>query len=142
MSKGANIAANLSGFVEVLTTQVTGKPFGYRLQGGSSGPQLVVAGVCDMTDEVFDRIMRIPTLPWMRGSLVLIRLNALDDLFTDLARLNPLGTVDRTLVLPWPDDKVLNAFVLRRNYHLILRTCSDLGMIAGRGVARPTTGES
>ncbi|WP_157033288.1 hypothetical protein [Loktanella sp. S4079] len=126
-----------SGFAEVLATKKTGRPFGYRLQGSSAGPQLVVAAAHPKTEAVFERILRIPTLPWMRGTMVLIKLDALDDLFADLGLLDPLGQVDRTIMLPWADTKAARDRQLRHNYHLILRACTELGMISGRGVSYP-----
>ena len=133
-----NATAHDAGFVEVLASERTGAPFGYRLQGTKAGPQLVVAGVCPFAEDVFDRILRIPTLPWIRGTLVLLRLDALDNVSSDLQSLDPLGPVDRTLTLPIHNGEALEAFEVRRSYHQILRTCAELGMIAGRGVAAET----
>ncbi|WP_415918839.1 hypothetical protein [Tateyamaria sp. SN6-1] len=124
-----------SGFAEVLTTQATGEVYGHRLRGAAPGPQLVVAGMCASAEIVFDRLLQIPTLPWMKGNLLLIQLNKLDNLQFDLATLPPLGIIDRTLVLPWDSSDETDVIAARRNYHLVLRTCAELGMIQGRGVA-------
>ncbi|MEL6102726.1 MAG: hypothetical protein AAFR68_15620, partial [Pseudomonadota bacterium] len=71
-----------AGYVEVLTTS-QGAVFGYRLKGASAGPQVVVAGVCPNAEQVFERLLLTPTLPWMRGTLIVIRLDALDDMLGD-----------------------------------------------------------
>ena len=125
-----------SAFLEVLTTQAGGRVFGHRLVGASPGPQAVAAGTCSAAEEVFDRLLSIPTLRWMRGTLVLIRLDALDDPVGELSVLPPIGHVDRTLMLPWPDADTPEDLLVRRSYHMVLRLCAKLGMIAGRGVAR------
>lgn len=120
-------------FVNVLTTQSTGAIFGYRLQGAAAGPQLVVAGTCSNAVAAFDRILRIPTLPWMKGTLVLIQLDKLADIDADLSALPNLGAIDRTLILPW--DQNGGALAVRRSCNQVLRACTDLGMIRGRGVS-------
>ena len=131
-----------AGFVEVLTTKSTGEVYGYRLTGAAPGPVLVAAGHCDAAEALFERIMRIPTLPWMRGTLVLIRLGRLD-VHTRIADdLVELGPVDRTIVLPFADHGEASALELRRTYHNILRTCADLGMISARGVGRALVPEA
>ena len=124
------------GCVEVLTTERTGNRFGYRLVGASAGPQIVVAGTCSSAEKVFDRMLSIPTLPWMRGNLILVRLDALDDFVGEISALKPFGKIDRTLILPWTSDEETSDLFTRRSYHKVLRACADLGKIAGRGVAR------
>lgn len=135
MSNLRLVAERDSGYLEVFSTQRTGKVFGYRLVGASAGPQLVVAGHCEASSDVFERLLDIPTLPWIRGNLVLIRLDALDDLVLDISSIAHIGVVDRTLILPDSGPDVERELMQRRNYHMILRTCAQLGMIAGRGVA-------
>lgn len=123
-----------SGFVEVLATEREGIPYGYRLRGHRSGPQLVVAGLCPAAREVFGRILHIPTLPWMRGTLTLIMLDAFDDLIADVNQFDPLGPIDRTTMLPSMDNGSSNEGDLKRHYHTVLRACAALGMISGRGI--------
>ena len=125
-----------SGYVEVLTSDKDGTPFGYRLVGARTGPQVVIAGTCPTSDVIFDRLMSLPTLPWMRGNLVLIRLDAMDGMLGDLTEISSLGEIDRTLVLPWGDKNCLNETAIRRSYHAVRRVCTDMGMISGRGVTR------
>ncbi len=125
-----------SGYVEILTTERTGTDFAYRLVGASAGPQVAVAGVCPSAGRVFDRLLSIPSLPWMRGNLILIRLDALDNLLGELSSLSPLGEIDQTIILPWTDEGAADDALIRRSYHMVLRACADLGMITGRGVVR------
>lgn len=133
---GWNASQKVSaGFVEVLTSRATGVQIGYRLIGAKAGPQLVAAGTCDIAESVFHRVLSIPSLPWMRGNLVLLRLDVLHDIIDDLAQLQQMGRIDRTLLLAWGGDTTLVDQIVRRNYHMLLRACTELGMISGRGVA-------
>lgn len=137
MTKWERLTENECGFVEVLTTERTGIPFGCRLVGAKTGPQVAAAGACPSAEVVFNRLLSIPTLPWLRGNLILLRLDVLDDIFAELSSLASLGEIDRTVMLPWvsseeDDDQA----VLRRSYQMVLRACADLGMISGRGVSR------
>ncbi|WP_286910886.1 hypothetical protein [Roseovarius sp.] len=122
------------GQIDPLTITSTNLVIGHRLTGASAGPQLVVAGVCPSADAVFDRILSIPTLPWMRGNLVLLRLDRLEDAAEMLHEIQHIGTIDRTIFLPWPDTEVPSKPLIRQSYHMVLRACTELGMIAGRGV--------
>lgn len=122
------------GQIDPLTITSTNLVIGHRLIGASAGPQLVVAGVCPSADEVFQRILSIPTLPWMRGNLVLLRLDRLEDAAEVLHEISYIGPIDRTIFLPWPDTETLSKPLVRRSYHMVLRACAELGMIAGRGV--------
>ena len=142
MSKWNTIADTESVYLEVFTTQITGNVFGHRIVGATAGPQVVVAGHCEAATDLFERLLKIPTLPWLRGNLVLIRLDALDDLVHDISSIASIGTVDRTIILADTSSEEVDEFIHRRNYHTILRTCAQLGMIAGRGVARPMPLES
>lgn len=60
---------NTADFIEVLTSEINGQPFGYRVVGHDAGPQIVVAGICASAASVFDRLLSIPSLGWIRGSL-------------------------------------------------------------------------
>ncbi|MEL7026450.1 MAG: hypothetical protein AAGO57_04355 [Pseudomonadota bacterium] len=120
-----------SRFVEVLTNPMSGQVFGNRLMGAGPGPQLVVAGFGNDAEETFDHLMSIPTLPWMRGRLILLSLDALSETAMEIDTLSPLGSVDRTMILPTDassDDRSGD------NARHVLRTMTELGMIAGRGV--------
>ncbi|NNE35404.1 MAG: hypothetical protein HKN13_09215 [Rhodothermales bacterium] len=69
----------------------------------------------------------------MRGTLVLINLDLLDDLKCDLSSIRRLGTIDGTLILPYIGVEDENETNVILSYHSVLRTCAELGMIAGCG---------
>lgn len=128
---------HVSGFVEVLTTQISGEVFGYRFVGHAAGPQVAVIGACASAGQAFDRLLSIPTLPWMRGNLVLIRADVLECIVGDLSSLTQVGAVDRTMILPWTNLEQADPVLVRRYYRDVLRACARLGMISGRGVYEP-----
>ena len=133
MTRLVNSVLAESGYIQVLTTDAEGAVLGYRFMGTRAGPHLVVAGHDAMAQEVFDRLIAIPTLPWMRGCITMVRLDLLGDIEADLAALSPFGAVDRTIALPLSDG-VSDELAIRRGYHSVLSACADLGMISGRGV--------
>ncbi len=139
MTRWKKICENDAGFVEVLTSRASGERIGYRLIGAKAGPQLVAAGVCEAAEHVFDRFLSIPTLPWMRGNLILLRLDVLHDVIDDLEELRPMGRIDQTVLLAWDDGEITSDTMVRRNYHMVLRACTNHGMISGRGVAKENT---
>ena len=122
------------GYVDVLTSEANGLTIGYRFIGARPGPQLAIAGFCKSSEQVFDRLISIPSLPWMRGKLVFLRLDALDSEATDLSRIPFLGSVDRTVTLPWTDSFELDDKAVREGYRMVLRACAAMGMISGRGI--------
>ncbi|WP_308917823.1 hypothetical protein [Jannaschia sp. LMIT008] len=114
-------------FVEVLTVAAPGLVAGYRFPGGRPGPTLLVALSDALLDPVSDRMAALPTLPWMRGVLDLVRLDAVG-----WGDWTPPGPTDATLSLPVHDA---TAAAVREGYWSILRMCTRMGMIDGRGVA-------
>ena len=139
MSRCKKLSKAECGYVEVLTTERAGSPFGYRLVGPTPGPQIVVAGFCSSAERVFDHLLSNPTLAWMRGNLVLVNLDLLGDLMIELSSIPRLGTTDRTLILPYIDDSDGAEAIVRRSCDIVLRACADLKMIAGPCV--PVTSE-
>lgn len=123
-------------YVEVFTCDGNGAVFGYRLVGASAGPQVAVLGSCAAAELAFDRLMNIPTLPWMRGNLVLIQIDALDAAFSQIDALESLGPIDRTITLPRASAVVPTEAEVRQYYQSVLRVCAELGMISGRGLSR------
>lgn len=56
------------GYLEIFSTQQSGKVFGHRLFGAKPGPQLLVTA-CDMAaTKTFERLLKMPTLPSSRLS--------------------------------------------------------------------------
>lgn len=122
-----------SGFVEALNDPRDARPFGYRIGGARPGPTAVVAGYAPIARDIYDRLLGLPSLPWLRGSLVLITLDALDLAVIDEELIDLIGPVDRTLHLPFP-SRAEREVAVQEGYWAVLKLCSQLGMISGRGV--------
>jgi len=122
-------------FVEVLTTPVQARKLGYRLGGSRPGPKVLVAGHSVVADHVFERLLARPTLPWLRGELVLIALEALDDVRSGepVAALTEAG-FDEILFLPYAAKAPYSDEAAHEGYRTVLRLCAQHGMIDGRGV--------
>lgn len=120
-------------FVEVLNDPRDARPYGFRIGGTRPGPTVVVSGHSQIAGEIYERLLELPTLPWVRGSLVLITLDALDLSAIDEELIELIGPVDRTLHLPFPTSDDRDGAV-RRGYWSVLKFCARLGMISGRGV--------
>lgn len=141
MTKSSHAEYASCGHVDVLTTSDSGDVLGYKLIGQAPGPQLTVIGACASADQAFDRLLSIPTLPWMRGNLVLIRADTLEHIVTDLASIAQVGPVDRTMILPWSNHQPAEPLLIKRYYREVLRSCAHLGMISGRGIYEPMSKE-
>ena len=125
-------------FVEVLTNDNATRTVGFKLGGHHPGPRIVVAGYFPVADAVYDRLVGLPTIGWMHGSLILIRLNELGDqtldTYADLALdIRP----DELIFLPYHSDAHNHEQAVNDGYWSILRLCAKLGMIAGRGIYDP-----
>lgn len=120
-------------FVEVLSCRQGARPFGFRVGGVRPGPTVVVAGYAPDSAVIYDRLLDLPTLPWLRGTLVLMTLDALDHGDFDGDLMAQIGPVNRTLHLPFArrGDAVT---AIREGYRTVLQLCAQLGMISGRGV--------
>lgn len=124
-----------SKFVEVLTSEDFGELIGYRIGGGRPGPSAVLAGDPDLIEALFERLMAVPTLPWMWGRLHLVSLE-----FIESGNLHELQTclpevkVDGLILLPNPKSDESHDVAVNDGYWAGLRLCSQLGMIEGRGV--------
>ncbi|MEO1551997.1 MAG: hypothetical protein AAFR93_16470 [Pseudomonadota bacterium] len=89
-----------------------------RFGGAFSGPVLEVTAPLAQLRDLIVRMEAIPSLPWMRGSIVL--------------RARP--TSDQT-----PDKSLaLSSDCVKSNLMTVLGVAASLGMISGRGVRRPT----
>ncbi|PPB80749.1 hypothetical protein LV82_01481 [Albidovulum inexpectatum] len=115
-----------------LIDPVTGKTFGYRFGGVRPGPVLVAMGSDDLVAHVAARLGRIPSLPWLRGTLCLLRADRANARAIESTLADSLGTVDRVVHLPFADDAGPRA--VREATWKILREAAVLGMIQGRGV--------
>lgn len=130
--------ADVIPLVDVMTSPWRDKTIGYRLGGFNPGPSVLVAGHDPVAALVFDRLLQLPTLAWMRGTLNLIFLNALER--------EGLERHISQMIEPKPDERIYLPYVLDETHHVetanegywsVLRTCKDLGMIEGRGVKPP-----
>lgn len=125
-------------FAEVLTCD-TGTGLGYRLGGHFAGPDVLIVGHAPIADQVFDRLITLPTLGWLRGTLTLINLSVLT-LSGENPRLAQFfqPRPDELLFLPYHITPETAQEAATQGYWSVLRLCADMGMIAGRGVPRPT----
>lgn len=117
-------------FADILTSGDTGLDLGRRLGGLRPGPALLVATGPGLLKPLHRRLSALPSLQWMRGSLILIRLT---DISADLSDY----PIDDTLTLP---QIALNAEATRAAYWTILRKATAMGMIDGRGVPAVAAG--
>lgn len=111
---------------------------GHRVGGALVGPQLLVAGIGPLSDLVFQRLLLIPTLGWMRGQLTLVNLTKLDAFGLDIGDAGISSeTPDEVMFLPYDADPAHHEVVSKEGCWAILRLCTQLGMISGRGVRVP-----
>lgn len=114
-------AMPMAPFMEVLTTTVAGHLIGYRLHGCYTGPTVVIAASEILLDPLASRFTALPTLPWMRGTLILVDIDAIGD-----GTWHPTHAIDATLALPVHSK---SATAEMSGFRSILRLCNRLGMI-------------
>jgi len=115
---------NANRFAEVL-------PTGYQFTGASSGPEILVAAPKHLASAVFKRLLNLPTLPWMRGAIRFVELDAAQSTYRGEK------TFDEMLCLPCVQDQELDEQSIRHALLTTLRLCAKLGMISGRGLGDP-----
>lgn len=121
--------------VEVLTCPSNGSLVGYSVQGSRPGPNILVSGHSPMAQKIFDMLMALPTLPWLRGSITLIFVEVFDQDVLPRANAHiPKDRLDELLFLPFCPDQDTEDCAVKEGYWSILRLCARLGMIDGRGV--------
>ena len=110
---------------------------GYVIGGCKPGPDILVAGFRPVADKVFDRLLTIPSLPRLRGTLYLIRLEALADTApgADIAGLSGKD-FDKTIILPLNAVSDSDVDLIAESYQRVFGMCAELGMIQGRGLYR------
>ena len=121
----------------VLTSPKNGAAIGYQVGGFNPGPSVLVAGHDPVASLVYERLLQLPTLSRMRGDLTLVYLNALEDaaMASELeALIEPKP--DEVIFLPYLNDQVLHEIAADQGYWTVLRFCTSLGMISGRGIPR------
>lgn len=111
-------------------------PIGHHIVGHRRGPTLLVLGDRVVMEPVYRRILQLPSLPWIRGDLILGKLAggqpALDDAM-QRSITQHCGLIDDTLHLVGStgDENAL--------YWTVLQFCTQYGMISGRGVPQRAT---
>lgn len=113
-----------AGFAHVVSLRDVRGCKATRFGGVQAGPTLLVAIGCGLFEPVSQRLGDVPTLAWMRGRIVLVRLSGFEDFAEH---------IDDTLTLvQWamPGDEA----AVDAAYWTVLRKAARLGMIAGRGV--------
>ncbi|SMX46604.1 hypothetical protein [Actibacterium lipolyticum] len=123
-------------FVKTLSAGNTAAPLGYCIGGTRPGPYVLVSGHSTISDSVYERLLAIPTLSWMRGKLFLVQLDTLDEQLNS----NPLKELeglhfDKTFFLPFCAMPAFTQDAIEQGYRSVLRVCTQLGMIDGRGVS-------
>ena len=122
-------------FADVLIDPRFGKNFGYCFGGDRPGPNAMLAAWSPTIDAVARRLILLPTLPWMWGHLYLVALDLVDtDLHADMALCMADVTFDEVSVLAHPGREQLEESDHDAGYWAVLRMCTGLGMIQGRGV--------
>lgn len=112
---------------------------GYRIRGAAPGPVALAVGRRDAAGESFHRLAQLSSLPWLRGELVLVFEDALDDPASGLTRDDVCARIiDGAVYINFDPTAIAGrakrAKARREVYWTVLRLMTRLGMIAGRGV--------
>ena len=124
-------------FVSNLTSATSNQLIGYEIGGAVPGPTVVVAGFRQASEPSFDKIALIPSIARLKWRLLLVCLESLD--LTGIQELTELdlGFVDEILFLQAkPDEQKYEPENVDLHFWKILRLCTDLGMISGRGIKK------
>ena len=120
---------------------------GYRICGAKAGPTALVTGFRDMIAPTFLRLAELPSLPRMQGQLILAFVDQIEapesgisgrGIFSE--RIDGSIFIDFHATSNTGPDVLLRAH--REVYWSVLRLCTRLGMISGRGVPPPHKFES
>jgi hypothetical protein len=121
-------------FAEVLVNFNSSMPYGVRFGGDRPGPNALFAAPATIIDAVSRRLIKLPTLPWIWGHLYLISPDMMSSEHqADVTSCLPSVVFDDIIISEASDqepDDISDAA-----YWTVLRLCSRLGMIQGRGVA-------
>ena len=116
--------------IEQLSQPGDWRPMGLRIGGHMPGPTLVVCGPRLGAAPVYDKLAAVQTLSWMRGTLFL---TYAETLTTRGVPGLDADRIDATLFLASAALKP-DAHSIQDGYWTVLRACTRLGMISGRGV--------
>ena len=124
-------------FVEVLTAEVSGAEIGFRFGGNYPGPNALIAGDVALIDALSDRLLALPTLPWMWGKLYLVEIDGIARLDIRDAQSGLAHVMfDEVILLPHAKTFADWQGTVNQAYWTTLKLCRRLGMIEGRGVTR------
>lgn len=125
----------------------SGDVIGYRIEGAENGPTVVATGFRSAVAPVFHRLAQLPSLPRLRGRLILTFADEIDrpesglclDTLVDGPAEGPAGApADDAIFFGYQSLPGMTAearlAIEREVYWTILRHCAALGMITGRGV--------
>ena len=108
---------------------------GHVCGGLRPGPVVVVSGFTALASPVYDRLLELSSLPFIRGTLLLVYT---DRLGKTPRQFETIQAVDELLFLPFVEVDSADATDLaearEEAYWTILSLCARLGMIAGRGI--------
>lgn len=128
-----------SSLVHILTSPWSGSTIGYRVGGFNAGPSVLVECCDPVAPLVYDRLLRLPTLAWMRGTLNLVFLDVIEHEGLEGCVAELVGSrPDELVSLPCNLDGKHHKETAIEGYWTVLRACKALGMIEGRGVLPPS----
>lgn len=127
-------AARSAALVDVITDAAQEAPLGYEICGAFAGPTLLVAGHAAVADLVYDRLMKLPTLGWMHGTLVLVFLDRMERHGLDFHISRMAGPApDELVFLPYDLDPSRHATAAQDGFEAALRVSARLGMFSDLG---------
>lgn len=133
--KIASEAQPASRFVEVLTTEISGEPLGYRYGGSFPGPNALIAARSALIEPLSDRLCQLPTLPWMWGKLYLVEIDGIELLdMQDVESVLAHVRFDEVILVADAKGSENWQIAVDQAYWTTLKLCRRLGMIEGRGV--------
>lgn len=109
---------------------------GYIVSGAERGPMALAVGRRSVASEAFHRLAQLESLPRMRGRLLLVFENALEQPKSGLsyAALDRLRFDGNVTILADATDVAYKTAARNEAYWTVLRLLARLGMIDGRGV--------
>ena len=114
---------------------------GHRLGGNRPGPALIVSGFEDLSREVYERLMALPSLRFVKGTLYLMYTDKLgEDIEAQVLSPKITGPIDDVLFLPFVASEANDSEEITKArtdaFWAILAMCARYGMISGRGIQR------
>lgn len=114
---------------------------GHKLGGARPGPVLIVSGFEDLSRQVYERLIALQSLRFLKGTLYLMYTDKLgEDAEAKILSPERVGPIDDVLFLPFVAREAIDGEEIteaRTNaYWEILAMCTRYGMITGRGIPR------